>query len=216
MKDSIKTSWHIQKPWFDFRLKRREYNFHFSVIQLRAQRKPLYYLLNGVLPIFLVVSCSFAQSIITYDDFLGDKLTYIITLLLTTAAFQYTLSSELPKTSETTRIDSYILIGYFILSVLTLQIAITKILFDIDYDNSAIITEVTILCACALIWIIKSIMFLTLYIKSRNNNIDWKMISIKQKKQWSSEMKDSHKYISIDYDNFEGTGKENDDDITRL
>ena len=72
IKDSIKTQWQVKDPWIDFRLKRdKEFNFHFSVIRLRVRREAAYYLVNGVLPIFLVIACSFAAFIMPIGDYLG-------------------------------------------------------------------------------------------------------------------------------------------------
>ena len=46
--------------------------------------------MNAVLPIFLVLCCSFASFFMPVDEYLGDKLAYIITLLLTLTALATT------------------------------------------------------------------------------------------------------------------------------
>lgn len=92
-----------EDPWIDLRKKRPDYNYHFSVIRLRVVRDPFFYIFMDVLPLFLVIAVSFAHYAMSMEDFLGDKFSYLITLLLTTAAFQYSMNEDLPNTPELTR-----------------------------------------------------------------------------------------------------------------
>ena len=198
IKDSIKTQWKIEDPWIDFRLNHgKEFNFHFSVVRLRVKREPAYYLVNGVLPIFLVIACSFASFVMPIDEYLGDKFAYIITLLLTLTAFQYALAGDLPKSSETTMMDEYILYGYGILSFFTLEIAIIYELDSAGYEKSAVIFDYITVGLFAFIWLWKSIRFVIKYWKVKHSDVNWDKISDEEMRAWSKDMQGGSKYITV-------------------
>eukprot|EP01083_Nonionella_stella_P265263 898760_1 len=91
--DSV-AQWQLLTPWLDMRTDhsslinpKKKYQFYFSLIRLSVKRQPDYYLLYAILPLFLIVSTSFAifsLSNVDGDD-LGDQLGYLVTLLLTLA-----------------------------------------------------------------------------------------------------------------------------------
>ena len=80
--DAVKGQWIMKKPWMDLRVERKGYDFRFGLIRMRAQRDPTFRLLNGVMPLFLVISCSFAEMALPTAEYIGDKLSFIVTLLL--------------------------------------------------------------------------------------------------------------------------------------
>jgi len=183
--ESLKSQWKIEEPWIDMRQDRGIYNFPFSLIRLRIRREPAFYLLNGVLPLFLVIMCSFASFVMPVEEFLDGKLGYIITLLLTTAAFQYALSSDLPKSQESTMIDVYILYAYGILSFFTFEIAIVYKLYDSALDTMAAVFDYATVGVFALIWLWKSGQFLYMWWKITHSEIDWQKLSEVELKGWS-------------------------------
>eukprot|EP01083_Nonionella_stella_P084261 233198_1 len=198
VKDSIKSQWRISTPWIDMRSDRGEgYNFHFSVIRLRVSRKPEFYLLNGILPLFLVIVCSFAQFVMPVEDYVNDKLSYIITLLLTMAAFQYALSTDLPKTSESTMIDLYILWGYGILSAFTLEIVLVYKIHSSGDEDAALLFDYVTVSIFALSWIYRTAKFLREYMKSRRHEVDWHEISDDEMKGWSADMHGGSTYMGV-------------------
>jgi len=185
VKDSLKSQWKIEEPWIDMRQDRGDYNFPFSLIRLRVRREPAFYLFNGVLPLFLVIVCSFASFVMPVEEFLDGKLGYIITLLLTTAAFQYALSSDLPKSQESTMVDVYILYAYGILSFFTLEIAVAYKLYDLGLDTMAAVFDYVTVGVFALIWLWKSGQFLYMWWRISHSEIDWHKLSEEELKGWS-------------------------------
>ena len=187
VKDTVRTQWDILSPWIDFRSERGEdngpkqssdssnpkFNFPFSVIRLRVKRKPVYYLVNGVLPICLVITCSFAAFVLPVEDKLAEKLSYIITLLLTLTAFQYAFSKDLPKTSESTMIDSYILTGYFILTFFVLEITIANKLETSDLGKVSFVFDYVTVGIFGAIWGWATLRFLIGYWQWTFGNFTW-------------------------------------------
>mmetsp|Transcript_47451 Transcript_47451/g.76126 ORF Transcript_47451/g.76126 Transcript_47451/m.76126 type:complete len:493 (-) Transcript_47451:169-1647(-) len=206
VKDSIKSQWTVEEPWIDLREDRgKDYKFHFSVIRLRVRREPSFYMVNAVLPLFLVVSCSFASFVMPVDEFVNDKLGYIITLLLTVTAFQYAISADLPKTSETTMLDMYILTAFFLLAFFTLEIATVYQIFSAGYPTVAAVVDYVTVGVFAFIWLYISGRFVVSYWKLRNRELDWDEVSHEEMKSWSKDMKGDSKYIGHAKGRFFGT-----------
>jgi len=194
VKDSIKSQWVVEEPWIDLRKQREGYKFHFSLIRLRVRRQPAFYLVNAVLPLFLVVLCSFASLVMPTDEFVNDKLAYIVTLLLTVTAFQYSISADLPKTSETTLMDKYILLAYGILTFFVLEIAVV---FEIDKRNPdlARVIDYSIGGIMAVLWLGIGARFVWGYWVMNHYDIDWDAVSHEEMHGWSKDMKGDTKYI---------------------
>eukprot|EP00483_Globobulimina_turgida_P006073 UN06083 len=125
------------------------------------------------------------------DEYLGDKLAYIITLLLTLTAFQYAINEALPKSTEITMIDSYILYGYFILTFFTFEISIVWLLYQREYERAAIIVDYITVILFAVIWFWRSGRFLIRYLKGKSdNNIHWDKVSQSEMRSWTEDTKD--------------------------
>ena len=84
--DSI-TNWEMLEPWFDFRSTRNRlpytrsskdehdyYRFKFALIRLRLQRLPNFFFQQIIIPLFMIVSCSFATFSMDPDEWVGDRL----------------------------------------------------------------------------------------------------------------------------------------------
>ena len=168
--DSIEAVWHLESPVIDFRAQKGRYRIPFHLIRLRVVRNPSFYIMNGVLPLFLVVSCSFAQVAIKEED-AADKLEFVVTILLTVAAFQFAFSSDLPQTSETTHIDVYIICAYLILSSMVAHIALCPL------------HETLFLTLCAMLWLGASLFFVWKW-KRKTTPQDWRLRSIKEFEEW--------------------------------
>ena len=197
VKETIKTQWSIEQPWVDLRQKRGRFAFPFSLVKLRVRRKPIFYLLNGVLPLFLVVACSFAQFVMPSESNIGDKLGYIITLLLTTAAFQYSLNGDLPKTPESTMLDVYILYAYAILALFTLEIALVYILRDEGYEEAARWTDFVVGVCFALVWLWRTWRFVYGYWMMQRREVDWEALAQQEMEEWEHDQVGDGKFIRV-------------------
>eukprot|EP01084_Bolivina_argentea_P263635 446292_1 len=159
--------WKLLSPWIDLRQERLDYNyeFYFGLIKYRVVRNPNFYMLYIILPLCLMVSCSFAILLPIWtqsDESISDRLTYIITLLLTVAAFQISITSDLPYKSQFTLIDQYFLLAYLILAALVLEQSIVESLHFVDNEIAEII-EISFGCLLGLVWAMHTLTFIVKY-----------------------------------------------------
>jgi hypothetical protein len=167
-----------------------DFQFRFSLIRLRVIRQPGFYLYNGVLPLTLVVLCAFAAFAVDSDTNLGEKLSFVVTLLLTVSAFQYSLTVDLPQTSETTMIDTYILTAYCVLTIIVAEIAIVAAV--VDDPSLALQIDLVVAIICALIWTWFTGRFVVRYVKYRTGaHINWNAMSVREMRNWHRGENDS-------------------------
>lgn len=96
-------------------------------VRMRVQRIPNYYLQNIVLIMFLL-SLLGPLSFVLAVDALGDRLSTILTLLLTAVAFKYVISSALPKVPYNTLMDYFILASTVSLVLTAFLCSVPKLL----------------------------------------------------------------------------------------
>eukprot|EP01083_Nonionella_stella_P175359 610427_1 len=196
VKDSIATQYKVERPWIDFRSRH-----NFGMIRLRVRRQPSFYLFNGVFPLFLVICCSFAAFVMPIELYLGDKLAYIITLLLTTAAYQYALNSELPKTPESTMIDTYVLYAYSILTFFVIEISVAQMMINVGYDEFVDIVDYISAGVAACVWIYKSGQFARGYYVFKTQDVNWDKLSEEDEISWGG----GSKFMLVDDGRHKGT-----------
>eukprot|EP01083_Nonionella_stella_P033796 92480_1 len=109
--------WILLKPWIDFR---RNPNTAFCLIRLRVKRRANKYLWNNIVPLIMITGLSFLY--ISIED-QNNKLAFISTLLLTIAAGRSELVTPMPLYCGPTKIDKFVLCGYFIFAVQMVGIA---------------------------------------------------------------------------------------------
>ena len=90
------------------------------VVACRIQRKPHFFFMNAVLPMFLFVLLGFPTLLLDPSE-LSDRLGLILTLLLTATAYKTYIVSELPKLSYSTWLDRYMIVCILGLTVLGLE-----------------------------------------------------------------------------------------------
>eukprot|EP01084_Bolivina_argentea_P005893 11135_1 len=158
--------WNLLAPWVDFRKIRKEYNheFDYGLIKLRVRRNPIWHMLYIVIPLFLMGACSFATFMIDQQD-ISDRLTYIVTLLLTITSFQCSVGEYLPFKSQFTLIDHYFLLAYFLLTALILETCIFATDWKWKFDEDLL--EKSFAGLLAFFWMAYSMQFLIKY--SRNS-----------------------------------------------
>ncbi len=113
---------------FDISTSLREYvpdktEYSRAAFGLKVKRNPGFYIWKVILPLLLIniISCSVLW-IDTKKDF-GSQIGLGITSLLTAIAYQFTISSTLPRVAYLTLIDSFILLSYiFIFSLICLVV----------------------------------------------------------------------------------------------
>jgi hypothetical protein len=89
-------------------------------INMNVTRKIGFYVLNVIIPVFLLVNLSFASFFIDAME-LTDRLTVTLTILLTLVALKYVIVQYLPTTSYVTYLDKYVLCSFIYVTLVALQ-----------------------------------------------------------------------------------------------
>ncbi|KAG2450757.1 hypothetical protein HYH02_004594 [Chlamydomonas schloesseri] len=97
---------------------------------LHFSRAATYYAYNILLPLWLLTSLGFCAFSLNVSDSTGDRLSLLVTLLLTAAAYKIVVSSALPLVSYLTRLDWYVLVAFGLLVVLTVETAAVATVAD--------------------------------------------------------------------------------------
>lgn len=89
-------------------------------ISMHIDRKAGYWVLNVIIPMFIITSALFLSWSVPVTD-LADRCSITLTLLLAMVAFKYIVAEKLPPISYATRIDQYVLccflVAFFIMVV---------------------------------------------------------------------------------------------------
>jgi len=85
------------------------------VLTIRAERDPVYYLLNFIAIMFGIVMAN--VTCLTMDPItnMGERLSVSVTLLLTAVSFKFVLADSLPQVGYQTLMDKYVLNAFFFL-----------------------------------------------------------------------------------------------------
>ena len=110
-----------------------------------------------VIPLFLMVASAFSIFFIGDElapiDLLG-RLTVLMTLLLTVAAFQLQVVADMPFKEQTTLIDHYFLMAYFVFFVLIWESCVVK-----QHEEYTSIVDYIVGVSLAVLWAILSLKF---------------------------------------------------------
>lgn len=114
------------------------YNPFASEVNLRAKRKPTYYIQNVVVVLIILTALGIIPFFFDDMDMSGRILTQT-TLLLTVVAFKFVLASQIPRTSYNTLLDHYILWS-------TITVAVNNVLLIIGplFESTEINTAIQI------------------------------------------------------------------------
>jgi hypothetical protein len=99
------------------------------------ERQPWYYLYNIVLVLFLI-TCMAAYTFSISPNDSTDRLELNFTLVLTTVAFKYTVSSYLPRITYLTLMDKYVLLTFMFLGLTGLENAVVAVIVDDDLTST--------------------------------------------------------------------------------
>eukprot|EP01084_Bolivina_argentea_P038484 71155_1 len=138
-------------------------------IRLRTSRKPNYFVLSSIFPIFVVVSSSMCS--FWFDD-KEAALAYAITVLLAYAATQSVISDELPKVSDLLFCDYYVFISYSLQFFIIVMIIAGKGIYIERYDDDEDYNMQGIICfaVVSLIWISMNLLYCLLYCRCCRKN----------------------------------------------
>ncbi|KAF0690009.1 Aste57867_18571 [Aphanomyces stellatus] len=100
-------------------------------VRLRVQRIATYYVQNIVVIMCLLSLLGPLVFVLDVDD-LGDRLSTVLTLLLTAVAFKFVISSALPKVPYNTLLDSFVLASTISLVLVAFLCTVPKLLVTDD------------------------------------------------------------------------------------
>lgn len=175
------------------------YRFKFALIRLRLQRLPNFFFQQIIIPLFMIVSCSFATFSMDPDEWVGDRLGFVVTLLLTVVAFQYAIQGDMPAASEITHIDRYIMWAYLCLTLLIVEVAIANLLHVGLYTEYG---ELIMMIFLIIMWLGGSI-YIIIIPWRRSKNVNWEKLSDMEMIEW-----DQHKtsaFLRVDKHHMHGT-----------
>lgn len=94
--------WHVHRPRIQRRLPiQRRINIH-----IRVSRRPQYYFWNIIFVVFMISTLGFTVFMESWEH-TSERVSIVLTLLLTNITFQYNVSSQLPKLCYFTMLDGY-------------------------------------------------------------------------------------------------------------
>jgi hypothetical protein len=108
-------------------------HYSFFVVNTLVRRNSFFYLMNILLPMFVISSLSFATVQIPVHE-VADRLAVNVTLLLTSVSFKTFISTYIPVVSYLTWLDDYVLSSFFILALIIVENGIASIHPDIDHS----------------------------------------------------------------------------------
>ena len=133
--------------------KLKYYQAHF---RLKLRRKYNVYLVNVALWIMLITLMSFVAFVLK-EDMLGDRLAFLITLLLTAVAFRFIVNDMLPNVPYMTYLEKYIFTSFLFIQLLCVQTGIVAYYKLWSYDFICFIGFVTIWVLTHIFWIFYAI-----------------------------------------------------------
>mmetsp|Transcript_51127 Transcript_51127/g.84869 ORF Transcript_51127/g.84869 Transcript_51127/m.84869 type:complete len:599 (-) Transcript_51127:91-1887(-) len=116
---SVLDEWELSTAFIEFlmdksgRMTGREYPN--IVIRLKVKRKWHIYVINIVLLLCALCFLSLSSFYLKFDQFGGERLSLLITLILTSVAFSIAIQDRIPNVSYLTFLDKYILMSYLYL-----------------------------------------------------------------------------------------------------
>ena len=75
---------------------------------LHVQRDPTYYIFKGAVPIYVIVAFAFFQFAMDVDAQLTERLNFLVALMLSSFAIQWTVTDRLPRVPFVTALDRLI------------------------------------------------------------------------------------------------------------
>eukprot|EP01013_Petalomonas_cantuscygni_P008682 TRINITY_DN21419_c0_g1_i1.p1 TRINITY_DN21419_c0_g1~~TRINITY_DN21419_c0_g1_i1.p1 ORF type:complete len:508 (-),score=59.10 TRINITY_DN21419_c0_g1_i1:90-1613(-) len=101
--------------------------FHRAAVRVAVQRSIGFYHWNMAVPLFSLVLCAVVAFVIPPELF-SDRLSVLVTFLLTLVAFKFVVAAELPRVGYNTILDYYVIVCFVMLCALILIAAVSFLL----------------------------------------------------------------------------------------
>eukprot|EP00483_Globobulimina_turgida_P001747 UN01749 len=171
------TEYEMLSPWIDFTGEQP------LSIRLRVERQPGFYFASIIIPNCLIVVAAFASFPIMIDDedkqFISDKLSISVTLMLTAVAFRYVITEQLPKVNYLTIMDYYLLEGFIMLTLLIFENAFVGITSWSPIENIHKREEIDVWVATifCIIWSLTHVWWLIILFSKDFMRISWEKMN---------------------------------------
>jgi hypothetical protein len=109
-------------------------------VMVMVTRKPMYAIVNFMLPNFFLVCLSFLQFAIPLEEFVADRVAISLTLLLTAAAYRFAITTTVPAVSYLTMLDHYVLACSIFIILMVIESGVVVTIARID-DKAAELLE---------------------------------------------------------------------------
>jgi len=96
------------------------------VWSLHVARDPTYYIFKGAVPIYVIVCFALFQFAMDVDSQLNDRLNFLVALMLSSFAIQWTVTDRLPRTPFVTALDRLIFASLLALFMMALGSVLTN------------------------------------------------------------------------------------------
>ena len=93
---------------------------------LHVQRDPTYYIYKGAVPIYVIVGFAFFQFAMEVDQELTERLNFLVALMLSSFAIQWTVTDRLPRVPFVTALDRLIFASLLALFMMALGSVLTQ------------------------------------------------------------------------------------------
>lgn len=112
-----------------------QFGFQRYIVQIRVERRYMYYIWNVGFTIFLIVLLSITTWSIN-PTIVGERLAVTLTLVLSLVAFKVAISTTIPKVPYLTYLDYYLILASTSLSLVAAENAICAHIGDNAWDDS--------------------------------------------------------------------------------
>ena len=93
---------------------------------LHIKRDPTYYIFKGAVPIYVIVGFAFFQFAMDVDAQLTERLNFLVALMLSSFAIQWTVTDRLPRVPFVTALDRLIFASLLALFMMALGSVLTN------------------------------------------------------------------------------------------
>jgi hypothetical protein len=93
---------------------------------LHVSRDPTYYIFKGAVPIYVIIGFGLFQYAMDVDKQLNDRLNFLVSLMLSSFAIQWTVTDRLPRTPFVTALDRLIFASLLALFMMALGSVVTS------------------------------------------------------------------------------------------
>eukprot|EP00055_Hartaetosiga_balthica_P002197 m.3041 g.3041 ORF g.3041 m.3041 type:complete len:413 (+) comp2009_c0_seq1:192-1430(+) len=141
-------------------------SYPLAPLSISIIRKGSYYLWNVVFPAFLITTASAVSMVTNPEDpkeLLDQRMSITLTLLLTLVAVKFVVANDIPNVSYLTWLDTYILWGFVVITLVVVQNVIASLVSD---SLRGVVDKIGLI-AFAVLWIGSHILAFLIYFPKR-------------------------------------------------